>query len=160
MGTAIVPGSFDPVTLGHIDLIERASRLFDKVIVVAMINETKEYLFSMDERVELLKSATAHISNLTVDKWQGMLWEYGKNVNATAIVKGVRSEADTKYELEMAKFNKEMLPTADTVLLPAIGEFVNISSTEAKRKAFMGEELYSILPAVVVDKLLKRYKGE
>ena len=120
MKIALCPGSFDPVTLGHIDIIERTAELFDKVIVLVMSNSAKHSLFSIDERVELLKRCIKN-SNVEVDTYNGLLVDYAKKVDAVAIVKGLRAVSDFDYEFQQALTNKSLLPQIETVFLAAKG---------------------------------------
>ena len=112
---AICPGSFDPVTLGHIDIIERASKMFSKVIVAVMVNPNKQPSFSINERIDLLKEATTHISNLEIVSFNGLLASYAKERSAVAVVKGLRAVSDFEYEFQMALTNKKLNPDLETV---------------------------------------------
>ena len=138
MKLAIVPGSFDPVTNGHLDLARRAAGLFDRVIVVVMDNAEKQYLFSREERFALVQQAVRELPGVEADMWAGMLWEYARDKKACAIVKGVRSAQDLGYEILQARFNEEKWPGAQTVLLPPAPGMEELSSTELKRRAALG----------------------
>ena len=159
MKIAVIPGSFDPVTRGHVDLAERAAVLFDKVIVVAMINDEKQYYFTAEERVAFLKDAVQHIPNVSVDYSEGMLYEYVTRQNACAIVKGVRNGKDTDYELWMAEYNREHAPHCDTLLLPADKKLTRLSSTEVKRLAQEGENIDALVTPMVAQ-ALRNHKKE
>lgn len=132
---AVVPGSFDPVTLGHVDLIQKAARLFDTVWVVAMINAEKAYWFTPGQRVDMLREAVSHLDNVRVEYDDGMLWRYALDKGACAIVKGIRTGQDAAYELEMARFNSARNPLAETLLLPASPGMEDISSTRVRQLA-------------------------
>ncbi len=138
MRTAIIPGSFDPITCGHIDLVRRAARLFDKIVVVAMVNEKKTYLFSPDERVEMMRRALSTMENVTVEFYGGMLYDYLRETGACAVVKGIRTPADTEYELEMANYNRLYYPQAETVLLTPRNGMEKISSSLVKQRCREG----------------------
>jgi len=157
MRTAIVPGSFDPVTYGHLSLIKRAAAMFDRVIACCMINPEKQYLFSLEERLELLGKVTADIPGVETDSWEGMLWEYAQKTGACAIVKGVRNSRDLQYETEMADFNREHCPTAETIILLPLPGLEEVSSTAARNGAKEELELYGLVPPVVAEALDKKY---
>ena len=143
MKTAVVPGSFDPVTLGHIDLIRRTAALFDHVLAVAMINPDKRYRLTESQRLALLKQAVADIPNVEIDFWDGMLWEYIRDRGACAVVKGIRNSADLSYEQDMAEYNRAR--GVETVLLPASMKYVHLSSTEVRRRLDAGEALAGLV---------------
>ena len=159
MKTALVPGSFDPITLGHISIIKRASELFDRIIVCVMLNSQKEYLFSLKEREELVREAISEISNAEVDSHDGMLWQYAEEKGVCAIVKGVRNAVDTEYEIIQAEFNKEKYPQAQTLLLPAEKGFEALSSTEVRNLAAKGEVQNLAVTENVKNALVKKYGG-
>src|SRR5262249_53150589 len=117
MPDAIVPGSFDPVTNGHLDIIERAAHLFDRVTVAVVINVSKEPLFSIEERMEMLQEVCAHLPNVSVGCFEGLLVEYAQQRGATAIVKGLRAVSDFEYELQMALMNRRLHPGVETVFM-------------------------------------------
>lgn len=150
----MIPGSFDPVTKGHLDIIERAVHLFDRVIVVAMINEKKEYRFSSSERVAFIQDAVKHLENVQVDFFDGMLYDYVIRRQACAIVKGIRDAKDTDYELWMADYNKEHAPGCETVFLPAKKGLEQISSTEVKRRIAAGEDISALVTPMVASALI------
>ena len=135
---AIVPGSFDPITNGHVDIIRRAAEMSDKVYVAVMINEQKKYLFSLDERREIARAACEGLGDVEVISSSGMLFELARDLSADAIIKGVRNETDREYELIMAKYNAEHYPDAETVLLDAAEELADVSSTLVR--SFIGDE--------------------
>ena len=152
---AIVPGSFDPITYGHIDIVKRASAMYDKVYLAVMINSEKRYMFSLEERTELAKTAVADIPNVSVISSEGMLWSLALELGACAIVKGVRNEVDRAYEEKMAKFNFEHNPNAQTVLLTAADGLEAVSSTVVRDALASGKDLRGLLPDSVVEELLK-----
>ena len=152
---AIVPGSFDPITLGHIDIVKRAAKDYDTVILAIMINSQKKYMFTMQQRERIAKAALSDIPNVKVITSEGMLWQLALDVNACAIVKGYRDEKDLAYENEMAKFNLEHNPNAPTVLLRSSDNLENISSTRVREKILNGEPLDSLLPQSAIDEINK-----
>ena len=159
MKTALVPGSFDPITLGHVSVIERASVLFDRVIVCVMVNFDKQYMFTLDERAQMAKDSLKHLGNVTVDTWDGMLWEYAKDHGVCAIVKGVRNGKDTDYELPQAHFNSQKYPQALTVFLPAEESKTDISSTLVRRSAKEAQEYSRLVPQKVYEAITKKHGG-
>ncbi len=158
--TAICPGSFDPVTVGHLDIIRRASSMFDRVIVVVMNNTAKHPLFSADERVEMLKKTTSSLENVDIDSYDGLLAEYAKLKNAKAIVKGLRAVSDFEYEFQMALTNKKLNPDVDTVFLTARAENMFLSSSIVKQIGSMGGDIGGFVPDEIRDTVLLRLKGE
>ena len=155
---AICPGSFDPVTVGHIDIIKRAAQMFDKVIVVVMTNAAKKPVFSADERVEMLKLSTEDIPNVEVDSYGGLLAVYAKNVSATAIVKGLRAVSDFEYEFQQALTNKKLNPEAETVFLTTSEKNLYLSSSVVKQIGEMGGDISDFVPEKILDFIIKRLK--
>ena len=155
MKLAVVPGSFDPVTLGHVDIIRRAAVLFDRVIVAAMINTEKQYCFTADERIAFLKDAVADLPNVTVDYSEEMLYAYVTRLGACAIVKGVRNGKDSEYEMWMAEYNREHAPDCDTLLLPADKSLTEVSSTAIKKMAKEGQDITALVTPMVAAALQK-----
>lgn len=145
MKIAVVPGSFDPMTKGHINIIERAAALFDKVFVAVMINDTKSYMFSREARTEIARLSLSHLDNVEVIFDDGMLWELALRLDACAIVKGIRDEDDYLYEFEMAQFNARKNPRAQTVFLPCDEGAREISSTAVRVKLDCGDDISDIV---------------
>ena len=148
MSVALIPGSFDPITLGHVNVIERAAKMFDKVYVAVMINDaakydsslsSKQYMFSMEERLHIARISLAHIENAEVIARTGMLIDLFDELSATAIVKGIRNSADLEYEMIHAKWNKAHNERAETLFLPADEALTSVSSTEVRRIIESGE---------------------
>ena len=159
MSSALIPGSFDPITLGHLDIITRAAARFDKVTVAVMTNDmqkyvqgapVKRYAFTIDERREMAEAACAHLPNVEVISAGGMLVDLFVRVGADFIVKGVRSTADFEYEQKHALYNRALDNRAETLYMPADPAFDGISSTLARARMEQGEPLEEILPAVVI----------
>lgn len=153
---AIVPGSFDPITLGHLDVIKRAAKLYNKVIVAVMINDQKKYMFKLSARTEMVKAAVADIENIEVISSTDMLWKIAKAHNACAIVKGIRNTIDLEYESKMAKYNIEQYPEAETIFLPANANLVDVSSTEVRERINQGKDLTELVPKPVKE-LIDKY---
>ena len=160
MKTALVPGSFDPITLGHVSIIERASLLFDRVIVCVMVNFGKQYMFSLPERTQMVEDSVSHLANVTVDSWDGMLWEYARDHSIDAIVKGVRNGTDTDYELPQAYFNSEKYPQALTVFLPTEENKAQISSTLVRSSAQNCVDYRGLVPQKVYETMMKKQRGD
>lgn len=159
MKIALCPGSFDPVTLGHIDIIERTAELFDKVIVLVMSNSAKHSLFSIDERVELLKRCIKN-SNVEVDTYNGLLVDYAKKVDAVAIVKGLRAVSDFDYEFQQALTNRSLLPQIETVFLAAKGANMFLSSSMVKEVCSLNGDISRFVPKEILNDVILRCKGE
>lgn len=157
MKLAICPGSFDPVTNGHLNIITRAAAMFDKVIVVVMVNGNKQPLFSSEERVDLLRRATADLPNVEIDCFGGLLADYARIHNADAIVKGLRAMSDFEYEFQMALTNRKLNPTVETVFLTTNAEFMYLSSSLVKQVAGFGGDIREFVPACIVQDILQKY---
>lgn len=153
---AVCPGSFDPVTVGHIDIISRAAQMFSKVVVVVMHNSAKNPCFSVEEKVEMLKKATAELENVEVDSYSGLLAEYTKKIGAGAIVKGLRAMSDFEYEFQMALTNKKLNPATETVFLTTRAENMYLSSSMVKQIGSMGGDISDFVPKMIHDKIVAR----
>lgn len=149
MKKAICTGSFDPVTNGHINIFERAARLVDELIICVFVNKTKKYLFSMEERVDLLREATVHIENLTVDSFDGLAADYIKQNDINVIIRGLRSATDFEYEVNKAQMMRHLVPTADTIFLLTAPEFLFISSSGVRELAYFGGNVHGLVPECV-----------
>ena len=157
MKIAICPGSFDPGTNGHLQIISRAAAMFDRVIVVTMANHTKRPLFSALERVELLRRATAYLPNVEVDAYDGLLAQYAREKQAIAIVKGLRAMSDFEYEFQMALTNRKLNPAVETVFLTTSAEHMYLSSSLVKQVASLGGDIREFVPACIVKDILEKY---
>ncbi len=162
MRIAVCPGSFDPVTKGHLDIITRAAKLFDRVIVLVSINRAKQTSFDVKERLELLHAATDGIDNVVVDANDGLLADYVAQSGACAIVKGLRAISDFDYEFQMALMNKKMVEQAETVFLTTNAEHLYLSSSLVKQIAYFGGDISDFVPACILEPVKKRLcrKGE
>ena len=160
MKIAICPGSFDPVTKGHLDIICRASKLFDRVIVVVMSNASKHPLFTQVERMALLQRTidAVGIDNVTADCYDGLLADYVKMRNATAIVKGLRAMSDFEYEFQMALANRSLAPNAETVFITADPQNMYVSSSLIRQIACFGGDVSDFVPKNIVEEIEKRLK--
>ncbi len=156
MKLAVYPGSFDPVTNGHKDIIARASRLFDEVIVLVSVNAVKHPSFSTEERVAMLRAVTTEFPNVTVDTDDGLLVDYVKKVGAAAIVKGLRAVSDFEYEFQMALANRKLYDGAETVFLTTTTENMYLSSSVVKQIASFGGDISHFVPENILDDIRKR----
>jgi pantetheine-phosphate adenylyltransferase len=155
MTTAICPGSFDPVTNGHLDIIGRACALYDEVVVGVLINDNKDGLFSVAERQELLRTVTAEYSNVRVDSFQGLLVDYCRQHDISVIVKGLRAVSDFDYELQMAQMNRELGPT-ETVFMATNPLYSFLSSSLVKEVMRFGGDVSAHIPEAVRTALLAK----
>lgn len=156
MKTAIYPGSFDPITLGHLNIIRRAALIFDKVVVCVMINTGKNPLFTLDERVELIRKAVARFPNVEVDTSSKLLAQYAAEYDRPVIVKGLRAVSDFESEFQMALINKKMNPELDTLFLTSSEKYTFLSSTVVKEMARYGADLKEFVPMEIIDDLVKK----
>lgn len=156
MRIAICPGSFDPVTNGHVDVFERASKLFDVLIVAVFHNPNKKPLFDMEERVALLTEATQHIPNVRIDCFSGLLNDYARLQNAPIIIRGLRALSDFEAEFQRALLIKKIDPIIETVFIMTSSEYSFVSSSGIKELARFGGPIAGLVPACVEDKILKR----
>ena len=154
---AVYAGSFDPATLGHLDLIERAAALFDNVIVAIGVHPTKSPLFSADERKDLIVSIASHIPNVVVDSFDGLLIEYCASKNASVIVRGLRVTTDFEYELQIAHANADLRPQIDTIFLPTRTKHGFVSASLVREIASHGGDVSRYAPKVVCEALSKKF---
>ena len=160
MRRAVCPGSFDPVTNGHVDVISRAAGLYDELVVAVLVNPGKAGLFSVEERMELLREAVAGLPNVVVDSFQGLLVDYCKAHEIPVIVKGLRAVSDFEYELQMAQMNRE-LAAIETLFVPTAPQVGHLSSSLVKQVAMFGGDVSRLVPKAVLDRLLQlRSQGE
>lgn len=157
MKVAVCPGSFDPVTLGHLDIINRASKLFDKVIVLVSFNPNKSAAsFSIEERMDMIRTVTSHLDNVEVDSYGGLLADYLKKNKAAAIVKGLRAVSDFEYEFQMALANKKLYCDAETVFLTTSSENMYLSSSVVKQIASLGGDIRGFVPNEILEIIKNR----
>lgn len=157
--TVICPGSFDPVTLGHVDIIKRASKMFDKVIVAVLVNMSKTPSFSIEERIALLKQVLSDLPNVEIVGFQGLLAQYAKERGAKAVVKGLRAMSDFEYEFQMALTNKKLNPELDTVFLTSDSQYMYLSSSIVKQIASLGGDISCFVPEAIHEQVYERLKN-
>lgn len=158
MRRAVYPGSFDPVTFGHLDVIERSASLVDELIVGVLINHAKTPLFSVEERVNMLQDVTKDIQNVRVEAFSGLSVEFVKQCDAKFIVRGLRATTDFEYELQMAHTNRSMDGSIDTLFLTTNLKYAYINSTTVKEVAYYGGDITHFVPEAVVDRIYKKIK--
>ena len=156
MSIAICPGRYAPVTLGHLDIITRTSRIFDHVIVAVMINPNKKTSFTVEERIDLLRRATEGIPGVEVVGFTGLLADYAHRRGATAIVKGLRAVTDFEYEFQMALTNKKLAPDVETLFMTTRSEYMYLSSSMVKQVAMFGGDISEDIPACILEDVKKR----
>ena len=160
MKNAIYPGSFDPVTLGHYDIIERSSKIFDKLIVGVLNNSAKSPLFSVEERVNMLKDVTSHFPNVEVQSFAGLLIDFVRSNDANVIVRGLRAITDFEYELQLAQMNRVIAPEIDTLFLTTNLKYAYLSSSMAKEVAMYGGDISSFLSPEIAEKVREKYAAQ
>ena len=155
---AIVPGSFDPITYGHIDIIKRSAQLFDEVIVAILVNPDKKYLFTLEEREEMINESIKDFKNVKVDSFSGLLVNYAKKVNSTVIVRGLRAVSDFEYEMQLTFMNKALDDNIETFYMMANKQYSFISSSIVKGVSGFGADLSKFVPKHVEERLEKKVK--
>ena len=155
-GTAIYPGSFDPPTNGHLDLIQRGSKLFEDLVVAILRNSEKVPMFSVSERLEMLKELTADLSNVRIDTFDGLMVEYAKSIEATCVLRGIRALSDYEYEFQMALMNRKLEPTLETVFMMPADKYSYVSSRLVREVAQAGGPVKGLVPEVVEQKLREK----
>ena len=158
MRIAVYPGTFDPMTFGHLDVIRRASELFDKVIVGVLHNSAKSPLFSAEERVNMLNEVTRDLPNVKVMSFSGLLADFARHTQATVIVRGLRAISDFDYELQMAQTNRKLNPEVDTMFFTTSLEYAYLSSTTVKEVAYFGGDLQEFVPECVVGEIRRKIR--
>jgi pantetheine-phosphate adenylyltransferase len=156
MRRAVCPGSYDPVTNGHIDIVERAAGVFDEVIVAVLVNKTKKSLFTVDERIDMLRDVTKHLPGVRVDSWHGLLVDYCKQHDVAVIAKGLRAVSDFDYELQMAQMNQQ-LSGVETMFMPTSPLWSFLSSSLVKEVAAYGGDIGHLVPELVRERLVARF---
>ena len=157
MKRAIYPGSFDPVTNGHLDIIERSSRLVDELVVGVLNNSAKNALFSVEERVSMLEELTAYLPNVRIDAFDGLLVDYAKRIDANIIVRGLRAVTDFEYELQIAQTNHEVYPEIETIFLTSSLAYAYLSSTIVKEFASYGGDISHFVPKQTIGRIYEKY---
>ena len=154
--TAIYPGSFDPPTHGHLDLVERASEIFDELVVAILRNPEKSPLFSVGERRRMLEELTAHLKNVRVDTFDGLTVDYAVKVKARAVLRGIRALSDYEYELQMAMMNRKLRPELETVFMMPAEQYSYLSSRLVREVARLGGEVSGLVPGLVEQRLREK----
>lgn len=157
MKIGIYPGSFDPVTLGHLDIIERSSKLVDKLIIGVLVNSSKSPLFTDQERVDLLYKATSHIKNIEIQSYHGLLVDYARERQADVIIRGLRAVTDFEYELQLAQTNKKLYPEVETIFLATNVNFAYLSSSVVREIAKYGGDIKQFVPESIVQSVYDKY---
>jgi pantetheine-phosphate adenylyltransferase len=154
---AVYPGTFDPVTLGHLDLVDRGRRHYDRVILSVLGNESKEPMFSVEERMELMRDAVAGWDEVEVDSFDGLLVDYARRVGASVILRGIRAASDFEYEMQMAMMNRHLMPELETVFLVPSEAYSYVSSRLVREVARLGGSVDNLVPAPVIRALKSRF---
>ncbi len=157
---AIYPGTFDPVTNGHLDLIHRGSQIFDQLIVAILVNAEKDPLFTLEERIEMLRELTAPYENVRVDTFGGLLVDYARQANAKAVLRGIRAISDYEYELQMALMNRKLCPELETVFMMPAVSYSYVSSRLVKEIARLGGSVSGLVPNAVEERLRNKVNGK
>ncbi|MBE7051641.1 MAG: pantetheine-phosphate adenylyltransferase [Ruminococcaceae bacterium] len=158
MRTAVYPGSFDPMTNGHLDIIKRAAKTFDKVYVAILTNSSKKPKFSLEQRIDWLKRATADLPNVEIDSFSGLLVNYANQINASIIIKGLRAVSDFEYEFQMALTNRALSPNIETMFLMTNGKYSYLSSSIVKEIANLGGSLNGLVPDFMIEEIKNEIK--
>lgn len=157
MKIGIYPGSFDPITLGHLDIIERSSKLVDHLIIGVLVNSSKSPLFTDQERVDLIHKATSHLSNIEIQSYHGLLVDYAKERQADVIIRGLRAVTDFEYELQLAQTNKKLYPGVETIFLATNVNFAYLSSSVVREIAKYGGDIKQFVPESIVQSVYDKY---
>ena len=157
MKRAIYPGSFDPLTLGHLDMIKRSAKIVDELVIGVLNNSAKNSLFSLDERVSMIKEMTESMPNVTVASFDGLLVDYMKEINASIIVRGLRAVTDFEFELQIAQTNHVENPEVETIFLTTSLQYSYLSSTIVKEFASYGGDISKFVPARFIDRIYEKY---
>ena len=158
MRRAIYPGSIDPATFGHMDMIERSSRMVDELVVAVLNNSAKIPLFSVEERVSMLEEITGHLPNIKITSFQGLLIDHAREVGASIVIRGLRAVTDFEYELQIAQTNRTIDSGIDTVFLTTSLEYAYLSSTIVKEVASYGGDISKFVPKQLMDKIYAKYR--
>ena len=157
MKKAIYPGSFDPLTLGHLDIIERSAKIVDELVIGVLHNSAKNSLFSLDERVSMIEEMTKNIPNVTVSAFNGLLIDYMREINASIIIRGLRAVTDFEYELQIAQTNHVERPEIETIFLTTSLQYSYLSSTVVKEFASYGGDISKFVPPEFIDRIYAKY---
>ncbi|MGX1264758.1 pantetheine-phosphate adenylyltransferase [Rossellomorea marisflavi] len=155
---AVCPGSFDPITYGHLDIITRGAKVFDKVHVVVLSNSSKQPLFTVEERMELIRRSTAHLPNVEVASFQGLLVDYAKKVNASAIIRGLRAVSDFEYEMQITSMNRVLEDEIETFFIMTNNQYSFLSSSIVKEVSKYGADISELVPKPVEEALKRKHQ--
>ncbi len=158
MRSGIFPGSFDPITLGHLDIIRRAAPLFDELIVAVAVNPAKNATFSVDQRMDMIQAVTRDLPNVKVAHFTGLLMDYASRQNAQAVVRGLRAVSDFEYEFQMAQLNRQLNPHVETLFMMTAPQYAYISASMAREIAALGGDITALVPASIVPAVLAACK--
>ncbi|MFD0049197.1 pantetheine-phosphate adenylyltransferase [Actinomycetes bacterium NPDC127524] len=156
---AVCPGSFDPITFGHLDIIQRSAKVFEEVYVVVLNNSAKNSLFSIEDRLALIQKATEHIPNVKVDSFQGLLVDYAKSIKADAIIRGLRAISDFEYEMQGTSMNRLLNEKIETFFIMTNNQYSFLSSSIVKEVAKYGGDISELVPAIVKDALHEKFNS-
>lgn len=159
MQRVLFPGSFDPATNGHLNVIDRAAKIFDKVEVVISVNPQKKYFFSVEERFEMMSALTAHYTNVHIDVWDKLIVDFANKIDTYLIIRGVRSVNDFAYELELSLMNRGLNNKIDTFFIPSDSKYSLFRSSSIKELAFFGGDISQMVPPIVEEALKAKFKG-
>ena len=159
-GSAIYPGSFDPPTNGHLDLIQRGSKIFEELVVAILRNPEKTPMFSVADRIAMLRELTIDLPNIRIDTFDGLMVEFAKSISATCILRGIRAISDYEYELQMALMNRKLEPTLETVFMMPAVSYSYVSSRLVKEIARLGGSVTGLVPKAVEERLLHKVNGK
>lgn len=154
----VYPGSFDPVTLGHVDLIERAAKLFPKVMVAVLNNPDKRGQFTMEQRIHMLERACAHLSNVCIDSFGGLLVDYMRTIDAEIVLRGLRAVTDFESEFQMAQINRQIAPEIETLFLMTSPQYAYISSSAVRQIASFGGDISTLVPACILEDVKQAFR--
>ena len=154
---AVCPGSFDPITNGHLDIIRRGAKVFDEIYVCVLTNSSKQSLFSMEERLDLIRSVTKELPNVKVDSYRGLLVDYAKEVNASAIIRGLRAVSDFEYEMQITSMNRVLNEEIETFFIMTNNQYSFLSSSIVKEVARYHGNIHGLVPKVVEEALLDKF---
>lgn len=157
MSIAVYPGSFDPVTAGHLDIIERSSKVFDKLVIAVLVNSEKTPLFTTEEKVDMIREVTKHLDNVEVTSFSGLLVDFAREQNANVSVRGLRAVTDFEYELQIAQINSKLNKELDTMFFTTSIEYAYVSSTIVKEIASYGGDVSDMVPPYVEECLKKKF---
>ncbi len=160
MSKAVYPGTFDPITWGHVDIIERAAKMFDHLIVGVLENRSKNHLLSPDERADLIRAVTAHLDNVTVEIFDGLSVDFAKKNDAGVMVRGLRAVTDFEYELSMSQTNRVLNNDVDTIFLTTNLEYAYLSSSTVREVAAFNGDISKFVPKIVQEKVLEKKKNK